>query len=35
MVEINMAELKACLGLLFLGGLLEFSHTSLKDVWKT
>lgn len=33
--DITLVELKACLGLLFLGGVMKMSHTNLKDLWKT
>lgn len=29
----NLSEIKACLGLLFLGGILKSSHTNLEDLW--
>lgn len=31
--DTNVVELKACLGLLFLGGLMKVSHTCLEDLW--
>ncbi len=31
--DTNLVELKACLGLLFLGGVMKVSHTCLEDLW--
>lgn len=31
--DTNIIELKACIGLLFLGGVLKTSHTNLEDLW--
>lgn len=33
--DITLVELKAVLGLLFLGGVMKMSHTDLLDLWKT
>lgn len=33
-MEVTLAELKAALGLLFLGGVMKVSHINLEDLWK-